>query len=78
MRRELRLQPGEKQSVAGKPPYLLSSPQFEAVQVFMQGRRVRVPPDSAAIRLFAAPMPREPEALEAVEPTTPGMNDNDR
>lgn len=46
------LKAGAMQSVDGRPPYFVQSASLEALQMFLQGLKVRVPVHSASIRLL--------------------------
>lgn len=52
-------------SVDGQPPYVVSSPALESLQMYLQGMKVRVPPQALAIRLLPGARTDPPEAASA-------------
>lgn len=61
------LKAGAMQSVDGRPPYLVQSASLDALQMFLQGLKVKVPLQSASIRLLPGERVAVPEA-GAAEP----------
>lgn len=55
------LKSGAMQAIDGLPPYLVQSPSLDALQMFMQGLKVKIPAQSAAMRL----LPGEGPAADA-------------
>jgi hypothetical protein len=46
------LKAGTMQTIDGRPPYLVQSASLDVLQMFMQGLKVKVPSQSASIRLL--------------------------
>ena len=44
------------QAYNGKPPYVVHSPQLSDIEIYLQGMRARVPPQTPALRLQATPV----------------------
>ncbi len=51
---QLTLKARAGQAFSGKPPYVVQSPLLSELEIFLQGARVRVPPQTRAIRLKPA------------------------
>lgn len=56
------LKAGAMQSVDGRPPYLVQSTSLDALQMFLQGLKVKVPSQSGSIRLLPGERVGSPEA----------------
>ncbi len=44
------------QAYSGKPPYVVQSPQLSEIDIYLQGMRARVPPQTPALRLHVTPV----------------------
>ena len=52
----LKVKPGAMFSASGKPPYVVQSPLLHDIDIYLQGMRARVPPQTPALRLQATPV----------------------
>lgn len=62
------LKPGAGQVFAGKPPYLVQSDRLGAVEIYLQGMRVRAPAGATAVRLVPTQLARPPEVAASPSP----------
>ena len=62
--RLIELKPMVGQAVGGKPPYVVRSSQLAQIEIYLQGFRVKIPSETAAMKLIPTSQPAPVETTE--------------